>query len=283
MAATMGMVACETFGNAKEQEYTAQMRLDGLPEATTIWELPPELREVSAIALLSDNLMACVQDEEGAIYLYDLNQKVVKEKIRFSGPGDYEGIAINGNTAYVLRSDGSIYEIADLRSGKPEVTEHKSVLASTQDTEGLAFDAKNNRLLISCKGYDKKLGENKGIYAFSLENKQMQAAPVITIPLTQEHLKANGKKKKNKYDVLQPSSLEIHPITGEFYLLDAANNRLMILDEQGKIQKAQDLDKDQLRQAEGLTFGSKGEMYISSEGSKKGKGLIVKYEQGIVK
>ena len=79
MAGAVGVAACETFGGSKKQARTAQTEL--LPRANTQWELPPELREVSAIALLPDNLMACVQDEEGIIYLYDLNRKAVKEKI----------------------------------------------------------------------------------------------------------------------------------------------------------------------------------------------------------
>ncbi len=246
------------------------------------WILPAELREVSGITLLDDNLMACVQDEEGAIYIYDLQQKAVTEKIPFAGPGDYEGIALNGNNAYILRSDGAVFEVTDFRGGKPSVVEHKSVLAETQNTEGLAFDKKNNRLLIACKGYDEKLGNVKGVFAMSLEDKKMQHTPVISIPLDQEHVKASGKKKKNPYAALQPSSLEIHPVTGELYLLDAVNNKLLVINEQGQIQKAVVLDKNLFRQAEGLTFGADGTMYIASESGKKdGNGVIVKYPKGV--
>jgi len=249
------------------------------PEAR--WELPAELREVSAIALLPSGLMACVQDEEGAIYLYDLAGNAVRRKIPFAAPGDFEGIAIDGNTAYVLRSDGTIFEAAGFRHGKPRVTAYTSNLAATQDAEGLALDKANNRLLIACKGYDKRLGNNKGIYAFSLADKQMQEKPAVTISLAQEQLPNTSKKRKDRYAVLQPSSLEVHPSTGALYLLDAANHRLMVLDLHGRIQQVAVLDKEQLRQAEGLAFGSGGEMYISSEGSKKGRGVIIKYPKGL--
>src|SRR5690606_13630350 len=122
-----------------------------------------ELREVSGIALLPDGLMACIQDEDGILFLYDLHKKAIQEKIQFADAGDYEGLAIVGNTAFVVRSDGAIYQVSDFRSGKPEVTLHKSVLAATQNTEGLAYDKANNRLLIACKGYDKALPDAKGI------------------------------------------------------------------------------------------------------------------------
>src|SRR5690606_14054788 len=86
------------------------------------------------------------------------------------------------------RSDGAIYQVSDFRSGKPEVTLHKSVLAATQNTEGLAYDKVNNRLLIACKGYDKALPNAKGIYEFTLETNKMNPQPVITISLQQPPL-----------------------------------------------------------------------------------------------
>ncbi|MCC9135978.1 SdiA-regulated domain-containing protein [Pontibacter silvestris] len=250
-------------------------------EATeTQWELPTELREVSSIAMLQGEIIACVQDEEGAVYLYNLKTKAVDRKIEFAGPGDYEGISVVGNTAYVLRSDGAIYEIANFKSDSRKVTLHKSNLADTQDTEGLAYDKANNRLLIACKGFDKSLGDNKAIYAFSLADKKMTAQPVVKISLAQEQLTAKS-KKGNKYAFLQPSSIEKHPVTGEIYLLDAENHLILIINEQGQVHKLANLDKKQLPQPEGLTFSNKGEMYIASEGSKKGKGVIIKYPEGL--
>ncbi|NDK54315.1 SdiA-regulated domain-containing protein [Pontibacter fetidus] len=252
-----------------------------LGQPTARWELPENLREVSGIALLPNGLIACVQDEEGAIHLFDPEKKQVTEKITFAGPGDYEGIVLVEKDAYILRSDGALFEVQDFRNGQPSVKEHKTVLAATQNTEGLAYDAKNNRLLLACKGFDTRLGDNKGIYTFLLSDKTMQPEPVMHIALAQDGLTSTKKKKKDKYDVLQPSSFEIHPITGELYLLDAVNARLHIIDEAGKILKTTQLDKKLLRQPEGMAFSSKGELYIASEGGTKGKGVIVKFDQGI--
>ncbi|MBB6612679.1 SdiA-regulated domain-containing protein [Pontibacter sp. Tf4] len=277
-----GVVTFTTAQNySSDDRPTIAASTDDLARVMASWTLPAELREVSGIALLDDGLMACVQDEEGAIYLYDLEQKAVTGKIPFAGPGDYEGIVLHQNTAYILRSDGAVLEVKDFRSGKPAVTEHASILPISQNTEGLALDEKNNRLLIACKGYDEKFGPVKTIFALPLDSKQMQETPAIIIPLAQEQLKTTSGKKKDPYAVLQPSSLEIHPQTGELYLLDAVNHRLLVINEQGTIQKTVELDKDLFRQAEGLSFGPNGEMYIASEGSKKGSGVIVKYGKGI--
>lgn len=249
-------------------------------EPVAKWELPSELREVSGIALLDNNTITCVQDEDGIIFLYDLDKKEVKRKIAFADGGDYEGIAIVENTAYVLRSDGAIYEVTSLQGAKPKVTFHKSVLAESQDTEGLAYDKANNRLLIAPKGYDESLGDYKGIYAFSLADKKMQKQPVIRIPLTQEKLQSSGKKQKNKYSVLQPSSIDFNDATGDLYLMDAENYLLLTINTEGQVQKIIPLNKDQLRQPEGFAFSAKGELYISSEGSKKGEGVILKFTNG---
>ncbi|OKL41682.1 PepSY-like domain-containing protein [Pontibacter flavimaris] len=248
------------------------------------WELPSELREVSGIALLPDGRMACIQDEKGTIFIYNLTSKKLEEQYPFGESGDYEGIAVDGKTAYILRSDGTVFEVNDFMSAKPNVKEHKSMLAGSQNTEGLALDKSNNRLLIACKGHDRKLGNNKGIYALDLRTGKMNPEPVISIPLAQEPLQApagDKKKAKDGYDVLQPSSLEIHPQTGAYYVLDAVNQRIMVLEKDGKIGKLETLDENLMRQPEGLAFGPNGEVYIATEGSKKSNGAILKYNAAL--
>src|ERR1700741_607269 len=78
------------------------------PDARLV--LPDTLREISGLTILDNNTIACVQDENGIIFLYDLTKNKVKEQFTFSVNGDYEGIAIAGNTLYVLRSDGVLFE-----------------------------------------------------------------------------------------------------------------------------------------------------------------------------
>ncbi|TXK48135.1 hypothetical protein FVR03_08145 [Pontibacter qinzhouensis] len=251
---------------------------ESLGKPSRQWELPEELREVSGIALVRENLMACVQDEEGAIYLFDLEKSTVVQKIPFAGPGDYEGIALVSDTAYVLRSDGALFEVPDFTTGKQKAVYYPSELPATLDTEGLTYDRANKRLLIGYKGEDKKLTEDKGIYAFSLSTKKMLQTPVITIPLKQPVLQRSGQQPKTISDLLQASSLELHPGTGALFVLDSPNKRLLRISEKGEVLHLLNLDKELLRQPEGLAFGNQGEFYIASEGSKKGKGVLLKFE-----
>ena len=75
------------------------------------WKLPDILEEVSAIAWIEKDRVACVQDEEGSIFIYNLKTSQLEEEIPFGKEGDYEGIATIKGDAYVLRSDGVIFKI----------------------------------------------------------------------------------------------------------------------------------------------------------------------------
>ena len=157
--------------------------IDRLRSPDNSWELPAVLREVSGIALMPDGTMACIQDEEGKIFVYDLAEKKITREIPFADPGDYEGISIANEDAYVLRSDGAIFEVAGFKNENPTVKSYKPSLPATINMEGMAYDDQNNRLLLAPKGYDPKLKGHKAIYAFSLDTKKLETDPIIKIPL----------------------------------------------------------------------------------------------------
>ena len=55
--------------------------------------------------------LVCIQDEKDNIYFFDLDKGEVKKKIEFGKNADYEGIEILDNTAWVLKSNGNLYEV----------------------------------------------------------------------------------------------------------------------------------------------------------------------------
>jgi uncharacterized protein YjiK len=65
-----------------------------------------------------------------------------------------------------------------------------------------------------------------------------------------------------------PSSITVHPESGDMYLTDGRNPKLLILQSSGKIRKLFVLDKKEFAQPEGIAINDKGEMYISNEGPK---------------
>jgi uncharacterized protein YjiK len=229
-------------------------------------EVPAILREISALVYLDNNHFACVQDELGTIFIYNTLAGKIEKEIPFTGAGDFEGLAIAGQTAYVLRSDGQIFEVKEYASGKPVVRTYETHLTAEQNTEGLCYDAKNNRLLVAIKGNEQQTDAYKGIYSFSLSSYKMDATPVYKIDLTNPAFA--GFKVKKKGSQIQPSAIAIHPKTGDMYIMEAANPKLIVLDQQGEFKSLKLLSNKDFFKPEGISFSPEGNIYISNEGKK---------------
>src|SRR4051812_36721866 len=81
-----------------------------LNKPTSALELPDTLREISGIVALSDKRFACIQDENGIVFILNTESKAVEKYIRFGDNGDYEGIAKVEDSYFILRSDGVLFE-----------------------------------------------------------------------------------------------------------------------------------------------------------------------------
>ena len=244
--------------------YYAQSIEDYTYSIKTNWELPNELREVSGIAWLPDSLMATVEDERGIIYLYDLRNFKIKDTIHFGGDGDFEAIAIKDNDAYVMRSDGRLFEVLSYRdSVKKQVNQYKTIFSKKHNMESMVYDAKQDKLIIIPKDRDPLGDSKKGIYSFSLKAKAMSTAPDHIININDESFK-DFKKQKN-LRAFRPADIAIHPKTGEYYVLEGAYPKLMILNSTGELKKVQLLNPDDFQQPEGITFSPDGTLYISNE------------------
>lgn len=254
-----------------------------------VYELPLALREVSGLAMIDDARLACVQDEIGAVFVYGLKAEDIQEKIQFTGKGDFEEVALVGDDAYVLESNGNIYFLPGYMSGERVQTELITTeLARENDTEGMCYDKKNERLLISCKGKgDDKQKNKKAIYAFDLKEKKLSRVPVMELSLKnmKEALlkSAEGKEKQMKKimkedemdKLFTPSGISIHPLTGELYVLSTQNKLLAVLDMQGNVSEVIELKNELFTQPEGIAFSSSGDLYISNEGQKSAGNILM--------
>jgi hypothetical protein len=244
------------------------------------WTLPDVLKEISGNVLAGQDRMACIEDNEGIIYIYNLQSKKIDEEIKFAGKGDYEGIARVGDVYWVLRSDGFLYEVHPVQGGKSTVKTYDLPLTSENDTESLFYDSENKRLLVGVKEKDLTEKDKKGVYAFDLDKKTLNKEAVFYIDGGKKDKEEadKGKKKKKKKKEVKPSDLAIHPKTRDIYVLDGPESELLILEPSGKLKSTQKLDKDVFPQPEGLCFSEDGHLYISSEAGKKGKAVIAKME-----
>jgi uncharacterized protein YjiK len=232
------------------------------------YSLPPYLKEISGLAYYKEDKIICIQDEKANIFVFSLEKKVITNKYKFGKDGDYEDVALTDQTTFVLRSDGTIFEIENLNKENRKITEHKTPLSSKNNTEGLTFDKISNSLLIACKGSPQVGKDNpfkgyKAIYLFDLGEMKLNKKPIILI-----------RSEKS----FQPSGIAINPVNDQIYIISSVGKTLIILDRQGKIIDLQNLDPEIFLQPEGICFSPSGDLFISSEG-KSGHGYILKFNK----
>jgi len=250
--------------------------------------LPSVLHEISGITTINDQTVACVQDEKGVVFMYDLIKKQLVNELPFGDDGDYEGIAIHNQDIYVLRSDGNIFELKGY-PGTPLQARQYITGIPAKDNEGLCFDGEQGRLLIGSKskiGKGPEFKDQRHIYSFELKAGKLSSNPayvfdtkVINNLAKEKQLRLTEKKKKDG-TVKKPeiafriSALAIHPVTGQLYLLSADDHMLFVIEPDGKITEMVVLDSQMFNKAEGITFLSNGDMLISNEGQHKKPSLL---------
>ncbi|MEP7128171.1 MAG: hypothetical protein ABI729_04855 [Chitinophagales bacterium] len=254
------------------------------PDKTMI--LPDTLREISDLTEINNTTIACIQDENGILFIYDVLQNNIKQQYNFHVDGDYEGIARVGKTIYILRSDGALFEISDYETANFKLGTY--VTGIPADNEGLCYDADNNRLLIACKSKLEKgaaYKDKRMIYGFDLSTKALTSEPVFTFDLVtikqfaqEKKLNLPERNNKNGSDPalkFSPSAIAIHPFSKKIYLLSAAGYMLFIFDRQGTLEHIEQLNPKIFNKAEGITFFSNGDMLITNEGQDRKPTLLV--------
>ncbi|EDM43771.1 hypothetical protein SCB49_09275 [unidentified eubacterium SCB49] len=235
------------------------------------WELPKALNEVSGIEWVDDNTIVAVQDEDGIIFIYNLEKKKIIQEIKFAGSGDYEGITTCNDDAYVIRSDGYVFEIKNFRSNDKKVIKYSTDFSSKNNIETLTLNTKTNSLIVAPKDKDSK-DDFKGLYEVPLGTKTRNNKPIVKIDLDAPALK--NYKKKKIYKTFSPSDVAIHPLTGDYYILEGKKPKLLIMDANSEIKKVFKLDSKHFAQPEGITFSPNGTLYISNEAGKKSANII---------
>ncbi|GAA4323155.1 hypothetical protein GCM10023115_51690 [Pontixanthobacter gangjinensis] len=227
------------------------------------WEMPEELREISGIYWLGDERIACIQDEDGYIFIYDLKTSRIVDKYKFAGSGDYEAITSLNDEFWVVESNGTLFNIKDLKGIEEDAVEIKLDFEYRNNIEGLAASKQGNLWLIVKERNLDNRGDYRGIYAFDPETRNLDKTPVLKINFNDpafDRLRTN-----NPRQLIRPSDMSFHPETNELYVLDAEFQKLLILKPSGKIKELHLLDPEKFTQPEGICFSPSGRMFISNE------------------
>jgi hypothetical protein len=261
-----------------------------LSKPDQVWTLPDTLREISGLAMIDKDHCACIQDENGILFIYDFAKSAIEAQYVFGDNGDYEGIAKVDASIFVMRSDGVLFEILDYKSGKLKVVSINPMVPA-EDNEGLCYDRDHNRLLIAVKGKANDAKEQKDqrlIFGFDLRTRKLQAEPAFNfnIETMRSFAKANHIELPNKIkksgEVGKPilkfktSAIAIHPITKKLYLISADDHLLFVFSMNGQIEQMVQLDSSLFNKAEGITFSENGDLYISNE-AQGNKASILKF------
>lgn len=251
--------------------------------------LPPSLQEISGITQISMDTFACIQDEQGIVFIIDVTTGNIIKQMPFFGDGDYEGIARVNNSLFILRSDGLLFEIPDFHSPEYGHITFKTGIPANNN-EGLCYDPEHNRLLIACKsniGKGATLKNVRAIYAFDLGTKKLSSDPVFEVYISelQDYAKTHAMdlpEKKSKHNKKQeqpdikfrPSAIAIHPENHNIYLLSAVDHLLCIVNPNGSLVSLISLDENVFNKPEGIAFSSDNTMIITNEGQDKHPSLL---------
>ncbi|BDD05867.1 hypothetical protein AUTU_33500 [Aureibacter tunicatorum] len=253
------LISCQNTSNKskKEMVVSSDVKHDKLLKPVKSWRLPTELKEISGLDYYSKEILACVQDEEGIIFLYDLEKGNIVKRIHFAGDGDYEGIAYDGKSFYVVRSDGKLFVVSE----NSELTKEYDIgFKSNVDVEGICL-FESEKLLLAVKDIeDKKAKKKKCIYVYDLASKKLE---------DKEWTCVKEKEYGNKFSKIGFSGLSINPITNQLYVLSHRSKEMFIFSHKGNLKKIKKLKAKQFEQAEGICFSPSGQLFISSEGVKQ--------------
>ena len=244
-----------------------------------VFEFPKELREISGLEYYKNNIIAGIQDESGVLYLYNIQTKKLARKIKFSKHGDYEGVAIAGNYAFVINSKGDLFGLQITNEDHVDGTRYKTPFSSKNNIEGLCYNPADSSLLIVCKekaGIDSKM-KGRAVYRYGLSEGRIDKEPFIHITnkIYLEKLKSFDLDIKN-HSPFKPSGISINPTNGNIYLISSVGRLMIVFDHEKKIIDMIPLARSIFRQPEGICFSPEGDLFISSEGGDR-KGYMIKF------
>jgi len=157
-----------------------------LSEPSEKYVLQRKITEVSGLSFIPPNQVALVEDENGIVYYFNLGEGKVTHKVEFERKGDFEDLKVFGDTAYVLRSDGTLFQLMNLDSHTSGIVKNiiHTGLTKKNNTEGLCYDKRRHVLLIACKndpGENSTGEKEKAIYSFNPDTGVLSDTPVVRI------------------------------------------------------------------------------------------------------
>jgi uncharacterized protein YjiK len=233
------------------------------PEAEDFrqWALPDKLREISGLALTSDERLLAVTDEQAIVYELDYETGKLVKAFALGRPvvsGDFEGIAVLNDVVWLMTSKGELFAAREGENGeRVEYDYYDTKLGKQCELEGLAEVTSRNSVALICKEARKK--KKQRVFEWSLVNGSFEQIAEFDLPAKAME-DAVGKKK------VRPSGLTMNPDTGNWIVVAARQHAVFEVGGDGEfIDVIMRLDPDRHRQAEGIAVTRDGRLIIADE------------------
>ena len=231
-------------------------------EPDTVRALPVALHEISGLALHRGLLLAH-DDELGRVYSINPASGAVAVMATLQGPirDDFEGIAVLGDTIWLMTSAGRLYGVRARATSTPApFVLRQTGIGKRCELEGLAADETNGVLLLPCKILPKNAG---GLVVYRWDVARGEVAVPATISAAAGDLKRAGGQR------MRPTAVEMVPRSNHLMLLSSIPPALVEVGATGTVLGYASLGARHA-QAEGLAIATNGDLYVSDEG---GNGL----------
>jgi hypothetical protein len=241
------------------------VELERVADQDDQWWLPDFVNEASGIAVMTEQSILLHDDEFAVIYHVSLIDHTIEPFGWLGSPEferDFEGIALNGETLYLVTSDGMIYKAAvdlNARSQTLDFTVFDTGLESICELEGLHF--LSGKLLLPCKVPIEESYKNK-LVVFEFD--------VITHKI-QKHLVISN-ERFGTLGALQPTAIDV--TSHHYYII--SKNHLLKIDRGLSSIDIFSLPKFRHFQPEGIGLLDDGSIVIADD-FRKGIGRLTHY------
>ena len=232
--------------------------------ALAMWIMPPQLREISGLALTSHGIVLTHDDNAGRISEIDPKTGILLKSFSLIGnqKGDFEAITIAGNDIYLMASDGKLFRFREGADGQQvQFMMFDTGLGKKCEFESLAYEADSTRLLMVCKRIlDKQAPQDLVIYRMPLPLNRATFS-ILQVPL-QEVVGSN------KWKNFRPSDITIDPFTKNYVIIASHEKGLLVLTPDGDVVRSEPLPGDH-QQPEGVAITRDSLLLISDEANVK--------------
>ena len=230
-----------------------------------MWLMPPELNEISGLALTSRGTVLTHDDNIGRVYEIDPKTGILLKSFSLldNRKGDFEAITIVGSDIYLMASNGKLYKFKEGADGQHvPFSTYDTGLGKVCEFESLAYEADSSRLVMVCKRFlDKNEPHAVLIYRLPLPLGNLASISTVRIPI-------QDVAGSNHWKNFRASDIAVDPTTGNYVIISGREKGLIVVTPDGDVLRSELLPGEH-RQPEGVAITKDSILLVSDEANVK--------------